>query len=97
VSEGCETIAKDDMVAYDHWRCNLWGRLKAVKEQLDTPRRLQAITRRDGGLMWWWGETYRHGEHIALGLLPQYNKGDVVNLKAPGKKLGEELGGRYPK
>jgi len=74
----------------------LGRRFKPVKQQLGIPRRLQAIMGWDGVLKWWWEQNYGHGDRIALELLLQYNKGDVMNLKAPRKKLGEKLRGRYP-
>jgi len=70
---------------YDCWENNLYGGLKAVEQQLGIPRQLQGI---DGveAVELWWRYKIDH-DHNALALLLQYNKEDVVNLKALRERL----------
>jgi uncharacterized protein YprB with RNaseH-like and TPR domain len=70
---------------YDCWRCNHFGGFKAVEQQLGIPRRLQGISGWDAVLLWQRYQNY--GDQSALELLLQYNKEDVVNLKALREKL----------
>ncbi|MBN2186843.1 MAG: ribonuclease H-like domain-containing protein [Dehalococcoidia bacterium] len=70
---------------YDCWRSNLYGGFKSVERQLGIPRQLQGIGGLGAVLLWW---EYRNGgDQNALDLLLQYNKEDVVNLKALREKL----------
>ena len=70
---------------YDWWRNNLYGGFKTVEQQLGIPRQLQGISGFEAVLLWWW---YRNdGDQNALDLLLQYNKEDVVNLKALRERL----------
>jgi hypothetical protein len=73
---------------YDCWGNNLYGGFKAVERQLGIPRRLQGI----GGFeaVWLWWRYQNDGDQNALDLLLQYNKEDVVNLRALRKRLGVE-------
>ena len=70
---------------YDCWRNNLYGGFKAVEQQLGIPRQLQGV----GGLgaVWLWWEYRNGGDQNALTLLLQYNKEDVVNLRALRERL----------
>ncbi len=70
---------------YDCWRNNLYGGFKSVEQQLEIPRQLQGI----GGLgaVWLWWKYQNDGDQNALTLLLQYNKEDVVNLKALRERL----------
>jgi hypothetical protein len=71
---------------YDCWRNNLYGGFKAVERQLGIYRELEGI----GGLeaVWLWWRYQNFGDQNALALLLQYNKEDVVNLKALRERLG---------
>jgi uncharacterized protein YprB with RNaseH-like and TPR domain len=70
---------------YDCWRCNLYGGFKAVERQLGIPRRLVGISGYEAVQLWW---TYmKGGSQNALALLLEYNREDVVNLKALRERL----------
>ena len=72
---------------YDCWRNNLYGGFKAVEQQLGIPRQLKGMGGLEAVMLWW---KYRnHGDRNALALLLQYNREDVVNLKALREKLAE--------
>ena len=70
---------------YDCWQNNLYGGFKAVEQQLGISRQLQGV----GGLeaIWLWWQYQNDGDQNALALLLQYNKEDVVNLKALRERL----------
>ncbi len=70
---------------YDCWRNNLYGGFKAVERQLGIRRQLEGI----GGLeaVWLWRRYQNRGDQNALDLLLEYNKEDVVNLKALRERL----------
>ena len=70
---------------YDCWRNNLYGGFKAVERQLGIPRQLQGVGGFEAVLLWWWYQN--DGDQNALDLLLQYNKEDVVNLKALRERL----------
>lgn len=70
---------------YDCWRNNLYGGFKAVEQQLGIPRQLQGISGIEAIWLWW--RYYNHGDRNALTLLLEYNKEDVVNLKALRERL----------
>ena len=65
---------------YDCWRNNLYGGFKAVERQLGIPRRLHGIGGAEA-VMLWWRYQINH-DRKALNLLLEYNREDVVNLKA---------------
>lgn len=72
---------------YDCWKNNLRGGFKSVERQLKIPRQMKDVN----GLMavhWWW-KYKNYNNKKALDLLLQYNKEDVVNLKALRHKLDE--------
>ena len=72
---------------YDCWRNNLYGGFKAVERQLGIPRQLEGVGGFGAVLLWW---RYQDGgDQDALTLLLQYNKEDVVNLKALRERLAE--------
>ena len=70
---------------YDCWQCNLYGGFKAVEAQLRIPRHLKGIRGWDAIMLW---QRYSdHGDQNALALLLEYNREDVVNLKALRERL----------
>ena len=76
---------------YDCWRNNLKGGFKAVERQLGIPRQLMGINGFEAVLLW---QRYRdYGDQNALAVLLEYNREDVVNLKA----LREILSGCHPR
>jgi uncharacterized protein YprB with RNaseH-like and TPR domain len=70
---------------YDCWKCNLYGGFKAVERQLGIPRRLQGVGGYEAVQLWW--SYMKGGSQRALSLLLEYNREDVVNLKALREKL----------
>jgi hypothetical protein len=70
---------------YDCWKNNLHGGLKGVEQQLGIPRELKGIGGLEAVMLWW--RYQNHGDHDALSLLLQYNREDVVNLKALRERL----------
>ena len=72
---------------YACWKNNLRGGFKAVERQLKIPRQLQDVDGFQAVLLW---RKYKYyGNKQALALLLQYNKEDVVNLKALKERLDE--------
>ncbi|MCK9356551.1 MAG: ribonuclease H-like domain-containing protein [Dehalococcoidia bacterium] len=72
------------------WCKGLYGGFKAVERQLGIERTLQGVSGRDAVDLWW--RYIRRGDNRALRTLLDYNREDVVNLKA----LRERLGGEQP-
>lgn len=70
---------------YDCWRSNLYGGLKAVERQLGIERRLRDITGYDAVRLWW--RYVNDYDEEALAALLEYNKEDVLNLKALKERL----------
>jgi uncharacterized protein YprB with RNaseH-like and TPR domain len=70
---------------YDCWRCNLYGGFKAVERQLGIPRRLRGVNGYEAVQLWW--SYMKGGSQRALALLLEYNREDVVNLKALRERL----------
>ena len=70
---------------YDCWRMNLKGGFKAVERQLGIPRQLEGVDGFQAVILWWRYRSY--DDENALALLLQYNKEDVVNLKALMERL----------
>ena len=70
---------------YDCWRRNLKGGFKAVEAQLGIPRQLKGIGGYEAVMLWWRYRNY--GDRKALALLLEYNKEDVINLKALRERL----------
>jgi len=81
-----KSMADHHDLMYDCWRCNLKGGFKAVEQQLGIHRKLKGIDGWDAIMLWRKYLEYNDGE--ALDLLLQYNKEDVINLKALRDKLG---------
>lgn len=70
---------------YDCWENNLYGGFKAVERQLGIPRRLTEINGYEAVRLWWqYANDY---DHDALSILLEYNKEDVLNLKALRERL----------
>jgi len=67
------------------WKQNLYGGFKAVERQLGINRELQGVSGYQAVLLWY--QYQRYDDRDALDLLLQYNKEDVVNLKALREKL----------
>jgi uncharacterized protein YprB with RNaseH-like and TPR domain len=70
---------------YDCWRQNLRGGLKAVERQLGIERRLKDVNGWEAVKLWW-----RYVDSFdleALDRLLEYNREDVVNLKALKARL----------
>jgi uncharacterized protein YprB with RNaseH-like and TPR domain len=72
---------------YDCWKHNLRGGFKNVERQLKIPRQMKDVNGFMAVQLWWKYKNY--GNKKALDLLLQYNKEDVVNLKALRHKLNE--------
>jgi uncharacterized protein YprB with RNaseH-like and TPR domain len=70
---------------YDCWRCNLYGGFKAVERRLGIPRRLVGVGGYEAIQLWW--SYVKGGSQNALALLLEYNREDVVNLKALRERL----------
>lgn len=79
-----ELFAHRDLM-YDCWRNNLYGGFKAVEQQLKISRKLKEVNGYEAVKLWW-----RYVESFdldALNTLLDYNKEDVINLKALKEKL----------
>lgn len=70
---------------YDCWRNNLRGGFKAVERQLGIPRRLTEVDGREAVRLWW--RYVNDYDRRALAVLLEYNREDVINLKALREKL----------
>ncbi len=75
---------------YRCWQCNLKGGFKAVETMLGIPRQLRGIGGYEAVQLWW--RYYRQKDEHALNLLLEYNREDVVNLKALRHKLENMIG-----
>ena len=80
-----EDLCKHHDLMFDCWSNNLYGGFKAVERQLGIPRKLQGISGYDAVLLWW--RYMEYGDRNALATLLEYNKEDVLNLKALREKL----------
>lgn len=70
---------------YDCWTNRLYGGLKVVESMLGIPRTLKEIDGKEAVRLW---ERYeRDQDQDALRILLEYNKEDVVNLKALKKMV----------
>lgn len=70
---------------YDCWDKNLYGGLKRVEEQLGIERTTKGIDGLQAMRLW---ERFRYyGDEVALQLLLEYNREDVVNLVFLEEKL----------
>lgn len=70
---------------YDCWQINLYGGLKEVERQLGIERKLSGIDGRLAVQLWFDYKLY--GEKRFLTTLLDYNREDVLNLKALKEKL----------
>lgn len=70
---------------FDCWRNSLYGGFKAVERRLGIRRNLQGIGGYEAVQLWW--SYLKGGNKSALALLLEYNKEDVVNLKALRERL----------
>jgi uncharacterized protein YprB with RNaseH-like and TPR domain len=70
---------------YDCWRNNLRGGFKAVERQLGIPRQLREVNGREAVRLWW--RYVNDYDRRALAVLLEYNREDVINLKALREKL----------
>jgi len=70
---------------YDCWRCNLYGGFKSVERQLGIKRRLTEVNGFEAVRLWW--RYINDYDENALAILLEYNKEDVINLKALKDKL----------
>ena len=78
-------IFKHCDLMYDCWRDNLYGGLKSVEMHLGIGRRLKEINGYEAVKLWW-----RYVDLFdldSLNLLLEYNKEDVINLKALKDRL----------
>jgi uncharacterized damage-inducible protein DinB len=71
---------------YDCWENNLYGGLKRVEQTLGIPRRLTDINGLEAVRLWW--RYVNDYDENALKILCEYNREDVVNLKALKEKVG---------
>lgn len=82
-------IYQHNDLMYDCWRRYLYGGFKAVEQQLGIPRQLKGIGGAEAVMLWW---RYQNcGDLNALALLLQYNREDVLNLKALRERLIERF------
>jgi len=70
---------------YDCWKCNLYGGLKHVEEQLGIDRASKGINGCEA--MRLWKNFKKYNDQKALNTLLQYNRDDVINLVILEKKL----------
>jgi len=73
---------------YACWSRNLYGGFKAVEAQLGIARQLKGIDGAEAVELWW--RYWNYGDKNALAVLLQYNREDVVNLKALRERLSVE-------
>jgi hypothetical protein len=71
---------------YDCWENDLYGGLKRVEQMLGIPRKLTDINGLDAVRLWW--RYVNDYDENALKTLCEYNREDVVNLKALKEKVG---------
>ena len=79
-----ETFAHRDLM-YDCWQHNLYGGFKAVERQLGIERKLTEVNGYEAIRLWW--RYVNDYDKDALAILLEYNKEDVINLKAFKEKL----------
>lgn len=61
------------------WANSLYGGLKSVEKQLNIPRKLREVNGVEAIRLWW--RYINDYDEKALGMLLEYNKEDVINLK----------------
>ncbi len=79
-----ETFVHRDLM-YDCWQHNLYGGFKAVERQLGIERKLIEVNGYEAIRLWW--RYVNDYDKDALAILLEYNKEDVINLKALKEKL----------
>jgi len=79
-----ETFVHRDLM-YDCWQHNLYGGFKAVERQLGIERKLTEVNGYEAIRLWW--RYVNDYDKDALAILLEYNKEDVINLKALKEKL----------
>jgi len=79
-----ETFTHRDLM-YDCWQCNLYGGFKAVERQLGIERKLTEVNGYEAVRLWW--QYVESFDLDALNTLLEYNKEDVLNLKALKERL----------
>jgi uncharacterized protein YprB with RNaseH-like and TPR domain len=70
---------------YDCWNRNLYGGLKVVEKMLGIERKLTGVNGYEAVRLWW--RYVNDYDKDALAVLLEYNKEDVINLKALREKL----------
>ena len=70
---------------YDCWRCNLRGGFKSVERQLGIERKLVEVNGYEAVRLWW--RYVNDYDADALDTLLEYNKEDVLNLRALRERL----------
>jgi len=80
-----EEIFEHYDLMYDCWRNNLRGGFKAVERQLGIRRRLTEVNGYEAVRLWW--RYINSYDRRALAVLLEYNREDVINLKALREKL----------
>jgi uncharacterized protein YprB with RNaseH-like and TPR domain len=70
---------------YACWNRNLYGGFKGVERQLGIERKLTEINGYEAVRLWW--RYINDYDEKALGILLEYNKEDVLNLKALKERL----------
>ena len=73
---------------YDCWRCNLRGGFKAVERQLGIKRKLTEVNGYEAIKLWW--RYVNDFDDDALDILLDYNREDVLNLKALREHLDSD-------
>lgn len=70
---------------YDCWRNNLYGGFKSVERQSGIDRKLKEVDGYEAVRLWW--RYVNDYDQYALAKLLEYNREDVVNLKALKERL----------
>ena len=70
---------------YDCWNRNLYGGFKSVERQLGIGRKLTEVNGLEAVGLWW--RYVNNYDEKALAILLEYNKEDVLNLKALKEKI----------
>lgn len=81
-----ESNFKHEDLMYRCWECNLKGGLKAVERQLGIDRESRGVN--GFYAVWLWNKYIEENDEDALQQLLQYNRDDIVNLRALRNKLG---------
>ena len=79
-----ELLEHHDLM-FDCWRNNLYGGFKSVERQLGIDRKLTEVDGYEAVRLWW--RYINDYDKKALGTLLEYNREDVLNLRALRHKL----------